>query len=193
MTSSGGPSGFPASIGMIHGRFQPFHNGHLEYLLAAAARCQELLIGLANPDSFDVESSEPHRHLPESNPFTYAERVLMLDALLGDLNIQRRAHVVPFPIHRPAVWADYVPDGTVHFLRVFDAWGRTKAARLEQAGFDVVVLHAGRPKTVSGFQVRALLLAGERWEQHVPRAVARVIRSLPAARACQLGLPVPVD
>ena len=25
-------------LGMIHGRFQPFHNGHLAYLTAAAAR-----------------------------------------------------------------------------------------------------------------------------------------------------------
>ena len=35
---------------MIHGRFQPFHNGHLEYLRGAAERSDEVWIGITNPD-----------------------------------------------------------------------------------------------------------------------------------------------
>jgi len=35
---------------MIHGRFQPFHNGHLEYMRGAADRSDELWIGITNPD-----------------------------------------------------------------------------------------------------------------------------------------------
>jgi len=31
---------------MIHGRFQPFHNGHLEYMRGAADRSDELWIGI---------------------------------------------------------------------------------------------------------------------------------------------------
>jgi len=65
---------------MIHGRFQPFHNGHLEYLRGAAASCDELFVGITNPDPWRVkeEPSDPLRHLPESNPFTYVERLLMV-------------------------------------------------------------------------------------------------------------------
>jgi cytidyltransferase-like protein len=36
--------------GMIHGRFQPFHLGHLEYLRGAAGRCDEIIVGITNPD-----------------------------------------------------------------------------------------------------------------------------------------------
>ena len=36
--------------GMIHGRFQPLHNGHLAYLEAAAERCDHLFVGITNPD-----------------------------------------------------------------------------------------------------------------------------------------------
>lgn len=32
--------------GMIHGRFQPFHNGHWQYARAALARCDVLIIGI---------------------------------------------------------------------------------------------------------------------------------------------------
>lgn len=40
--------------GMIHGRFQPFHNGHLEYALAALSRCSHLIVGITNPDPSTV-------------------------------------------------------------------------------------------------------------------------------------------
>ncbi|MGZ4357283.1 MAG: adenylyltransferase/cytidyltransferase family protein, partial [Gaiellaceae bacterium] len=35
---------------MIHGRFQPLHNGHLEYLRGAAAQSEEVFVGITNPD-----------------------------------------------------------------------------------------------------------------------------------------------
>ena len=35
--------------GMIHGRFQPFHKGHLEYMRGAAECCDELFVGITNP------------------------------------------------------------------------------------------------------------------------------------------------
>ena len=40
---------------MIHGRFQPFHNGHLEYLRGAAECCDELFVGITNPDPARVK------------------------------------------------------------------------------------------------------------------------------------------
>ncbi|TMK95420.1 MAG: hypothetical protein E6G42_02925 [Actinobacteria bacterium] len=48
---------------MVHGRFQPFHNGHLEYLRGAAARCDELFVGITNPDPRRIkeEPSDPLR------------------------------------------------------------------------------------------------------------------------------------
>ena len=35
---------------MIHGRFQPFHLGHLEYLAGAASEADEVWVGITNPD-----------------------------------------------------------------------------------------------------------------------------------------------
>ena len=47
--------------GMIHGRFQPFHNGHLEYMRGAAERSDELWVGITNPDPARImpEASDP--------------------------------------------------------------------------------------------------------------------------------------
>jgi cytidyltransferase-like protein len=163
---------------MIHGRFQPFHNGHLEYLRGAAARSDEVFVGITNPDPERVreEASDPLRHLPESNPFSYVERLLMVEAVAEDEGI--RVHVIPFPVNEPELWAAYVPSRVTQYLRLFSEWGGTKLDRMRDAGYEVVVLDEGAEKEISGADVRAALRAGADWEALVPPGVARVIRSL---------------
>jgi cytidyltransferase-like protein len=166
------------NLGMIHGRFQPFHNGHLEYLLGAAARSEEVFVGITNPDPQRIkeEPSDPRRHLPESNPFTYVERLLMVEAVAEDEGI--RAHVIPFPVNEPELWSAYVPEGVTQYLRLFSEWGGTKLDRMREAGYEVVVLDEGADKRISGSDVRAALRSDADWETLVPPGVARVIRSL---------------
>jgi cytidyltransferase-like protein len=163
---------------MIHGRFQPFHNGHLEYLRGAAARSDEVFVGITNPDPRRVkeEPSDPLRHLPESNPFTYVERLLMIEAVAQDEAIP--VHVIPFPVNEPELWSAYVPDGVTQYLRLFSEWGGTKLERMRDAGYEVVILDEGAEKQLSGRDVREALRTGSDWELFVPPGVARVIRSL---------------
>jgi nicotinamide-nucleotide adenylyltransferase len=166
---------------MIHGRFQPFHNGHLEYLRGAAARCDEVFVGITNPDPARIktEDSDPLRHLPESNPFSYVERLLMVKAAAGDLGIGlERLHVIPFPVNEPELWAAYVPEDVVQFIRVFSDWGGTKLERLRESGYEVVVLDEGSEKEVSGADVRAALRDGGDWKRLVPPGVAGVLARL---------------
>jgi nicotinamide-nucleotide adenylyltransferase len=137
---------------MIHGRFQPFHNGHLEYLRGAAARCDEIFVGITNPDPERIkpESADPLRHLPESNPYTYVERLLMVEAAAADAGIAaERLHVIPFPVNEP---------------------------ELREAGYEVVVLDEGAEKELSGADVREALRSGGDWEALVPPGVADVLR-----------------
>jgi cytidyltransferase-like protein len=167
--------------GMIHGRFQPFHLGHLEYLRAASARSDELFVGITNPDPTRIrpEPSDPARHLPESNPWTYAERLLMVKAAAGDLGLDlARVHVIPFPVNEPELWPASVPDGVTQYLRLFSEWGGTKLERLQDAGYEVVVLDQGAEKEISGADVRAALREGGDWESFVSQGVAQVIHEL---------------
>jgi len=112
--------------GMIHGRFQPPHLGHLRYMELAAARCDELFVGITNPDrrAMRPEPDDPTRHLPESNPFTYTERMLMMGAAAREAGIER-VRLIPFPITEPDLWDDYLPGDVVHFVRVLSPWGNT--------------------------------------------------------------------
>jgi nicotinamide-nucleotide adenylyltransferase len=166
---------------MIHGRFQPFHNGHLEYMRQAAERCDELFVGITNPDPARIraEAEDPLRHLPESNPFSYTERLLMAKAAAAGLGLDpARVHVIPFPVNEPELWSAYVPNGVTQYLRLFSAWGGAKLERLRDAGYEVVVLDEGAEKELSGTEVRAALRAGGDWAALVPPGVAEVIAEL---------------
>ncbi len=166
---------------MIHGRFQPFHLGHQEYLRGAAERSDEVFVGITNPDPYRIkpEPADPSRHLPASNPWTYVERLLMVKAAAADLGLElARVHVIPFPVNEPELWPAYVPAGATQYIRLFSEWGGTKLERFRDAGYDVVVLDEGADKQISGADVRAAIREGGDWESLVPAGVARVIRSL---------------
>jgi cytidyltransferase-like protein len=161
--------------GMIHGRFQPFHLGHLEYLKGAAARSDEVWVGITNPDPTRVkpEPADPARHLPESNPYSYAERLLMVEAAAEEIDVD--VHVIPFPVNEPELWDAYVPRDVTHFIRLFSDWGGAKIERLRAAGYEVVILDEGAEKEVSGADVRAAIRDGGDWQSLLPAGVARVI------------------
>lgn len=169
--------------GMVHGRFQPFHRGHLQYTVAAVSQCDHLLIGITNPDPSLIlpEETDAERHRPEANPFTFFERQWMIRAALTEVGIALdRVSLVPFPIHHPDRWRFYCPLDTVQFLRVFSAWGREKLQRFQAEGYRVEVLDVGAVKEISGAEVRRRLREGQKWEELLPPAVAEVLREIGA-------------
>lgn len=170
--------GSSAEWGCVHGRFQPFHNEHLEYVLHAKERCRSLIVGITNPDPTWVraEASSPHRHQQESNPFTYLQRALMVrDSLLAEGVRPDHFSIVPFPIHDPRLCRYYVPAGAVHFVRVYSGWEREKVHRLRAAGFAVEILDVGKEKKISGVEVRHRIRSGLPWEYLVPAGTAAVV------------------
>lgn len=169
--------------GMVHGRFQPFHRGHLEYALSALQYCDHLIISITNPDPSLIvqEPSDPERHLPAANLFTFFERQWMVRAALAEAGCDaHRVSVVPFPIHHPERWRFYCPPSTTQFVRIFSAWGREKVERFQARGWPVVILDEGGKKQVSGAEVRRRLLVGQGWEELVPVAVARILSEIGA-------------
>ncbi len=164
--------------GMIHGRFQPFHLEHLRYFRLAWERSENVLVGITNPDpsTLKVDEYSQHRHLPEENPFTFTERLMMIQKTLREEGYpMERVFIVPFPIHHPDRWHHYVPAGTVMYVIVYSPWEQQKAERLREAGFEVVVVDS-LTKGISGRQLRSLLAADGDWESLVPGAVARFLR-----------------
>jgi len=172
-----------ARYGMVHGRFQPFHCGHLQYALAALARCEHLIVGITNPDPSLIvpEATDPERHRPTANVFTFFERQRMIRSALAEVGVDlTHVSIVPFPIHHPERWLCYCPAETTQFVRLLSAWGREKAKRFQEKGWAVEVLDASAAKDVSGYEVRRRLREGQGWEDLVPCAVAQVLKEISA-------------
>ena len=73
-------------IGVVHGRFQGLHRGHAEYLVAARERCDRLIVGITAPNRHTASSNagDSHRSQREHNPFTFYERLCMVEACLTE-------------------------------------------------------------------------------------------------------------
>lgn len=166
--------------GVIHGRFQILHLAHMDYLLAGKSRCRFLYVGITNPDpdltkdaSEDVNRSQDH-----ANPFTYFERLEMTRDALVEFGISRNEfEIVPFPITHPHLIKYYTPLDAAYFVTIYDQWGRAKAVTLEKLGLNVEVMW-DRPldeKTISGTHVRQLIAEGGKWDNLVPKSVAKYL------------------
>jgi cytidyltransferase-like protein len=166
-------------VAVIHGRFQPLHLGHLEYLLAGAARCDVLVVGITNPDPSQIaaEPTDPARGAEGANPFTYYDRYLMVEAALTEAGVGRdRLRIVPFPHSFPERLRFYAPADAVYLLTLYDEWGDTKLDRFHALGLTTEVMWRRTDKPISGTRVRQAIESGGDWEPLVPPAVAKVIK-----------------
>lgn len=170
----------PTTTGLVHGRFQPFHNDHLKFILAAFEKVDFMYVGITNPDPrlTSEDSADSDRSRASSNPCTYYERQDMVISSLMESGMAReRFTVVPFPINFPELWKHYAPQDALYFLTIYDEWGERKFRLLKENGLEVDVLwrkpEAEKGITASG--VRENIALNRPWQHLVPAGTARSI------------------
>lgn len=170
-------------VGVVFGRFQPFHKAHLVYVTEAFKRCDFLFIGITNPDASEriFHASDPARSSDSANPLTFWQRGLLIEVALHEAGIASDTFsIVPFPLNNPKLLQSYVPLDARFYITIYDDWGRHKRDLLVSLGLDVEVMWEKDPahKGISATQVRQLIRAGEPWEELVPAAVATGMKNL---------------
>lgn len=168
--------------GVIHGRFQGLHHGHMEYLLEAKNRCDFLFIGITNPDPGLTRENitDLKRSKSEENPFTYFERLIMLRDAMIEANIGRNEfEIVPFPINVPELIKFYTPLDALYFVTIYDDWGKHKLKTIEDLGCktDLMWVRTLDERFTTGKDVRKLIAAGEPWEHLLPPSVTSYIKN----------------
>lgn len=164
-------------LGFIHGRFQLFHNEHLQYALDAKARCKKLIVGITSPENATLirEEVDPHRSNASANPFTFYERFNMVKAALLAAGVPREDfEIVPYPIERPEILYNYVPLTATSFFTIYDKWGEEKLHRLSELGYGTVVIPRGE-KGMCSTEIRTKIIKEEDWKNMVPEAVYNYI------------------
>ena len=167
-------------IGVIHGRFQMLHFGHMEYLLAGKERCEYLIIGITNPDSFLTKYSDanPHRSTSLANPLTYFERFQMINVAMVEAGVKRNEFdVVPFPINYPELIFNYAPRSAKYYMTIYDEWSREKQLSLQNLGCNIEVMwtRTNSEKVTSGSEVRDCILHNKAWDHLAPKSVYNYI------------------
>ena len=169
----------PTDVAVIHGRFQPLHIGHMEYLLAGIERCRLLVIGITNPDPWQVkvEPTDAARGETAANPCTYYERYDMIDGAMVEEGVSREAfRIVPFPHGFPERLSHYAPEDAEYLLSIYGDWGEAKLERFGERNLRTHVLWRRTETVTSGTEVRSRIAAGQDWQHLVPPATARTIR-----------------
>lgn len=169
--------------GCVHGRFQPFHIEHLEYVLAAIKQCKHLAIGLVKgpPPSYQTKNiqqySPLHRHEKFSNPLSFDERARLITAALVHNNIApNRFSFINFPIDEPTLIVDYLPKTTICYTTRCDIWSDEKIKRLEENGFIVKILFDRDENRLHARNIRELVINGDlTWKNLVPDPIAPML------------------
>ncbi|MFY9716534.1 MAG: nicotinamide-nucleotide adenylyltransferase, partial [Thermoplasmata archaeon] len=149
--------------GLLVGRFQPFHSGHLGLVrrIRADAPSDELVLAIGSAEQ---------SYTPE-NPFTASERYEMIARALAEAGV---AGVVAIPvpdIHRHSLWVGYLEGLLPPFRRVYTNNPLTRLL-FEKAGYAVESPELIDRGEFEGKKIRARLAAGEPLGGTVPPAVA---------------------
>jgi len=149
---------------LIIGRFQPFHNGHMEVVKYIVSRYDDVIVGIG---------SAQYSHTLE-NPFTAGERHLMISRSLEAQGIHNYYLVPIEDLHRNSIWVAHVESIAPPFDVVFANNPLTKRL-FEERGYKVEVPPFYDRSKYSGREVRRRIIKGEQWEHLVPEEVYRTI------------------
>jgi len=155
--------------GLLVGRMQPIHNGHIQVIKKAFKDVDELIMGIG---SAQLSHST-------KDPFTAGERVMMLTKALSENNIDSsNYYIIPIvDILMNSVWVSHVKMLTPPFEKVFSGNPLVQQLFTEE-GFDVDIPPLFNRTELSGTEVRRRMINDENWKSLVPSSVVEVINKI---------------
>ncbi|MCI4332727.1 MAG: nicotinamide-nucleotide adenylyltransferase [Thermoplasmata archaeon] len=172
----------PDVRGLLVGRFQPFHLGHLAVVrhIVHDRPTEPLVLGIGSAED---------AYTPD-NPFTASERFEMIARALGAEKITGWL-AVPIPdIHRHSLWVAHVEELVPEFSRVYTNNPLTRTL-FEKADYAVEATPLFDRERNEGASIRRLLREdAPGWRERVPPSVASYLDSLRATeRLRSFGAP----
>ncbi|MFB5609209.1 MAG: nicotinamide-nucleotide adenylyltransferase [Nitrosarchaeum sp.] len=155
--------------GLMMGRFQPFHLGHLDLVKQILNECDEVIIAI---------TSSQFNYL-EKDPFTAGERLEMIHNSLkeSDLDLSRCFIVAIENQFNVATWASYLKSVLPHFDKVYSG-NEYVQMLLADSGISVV-----SPKFLDRLQynatrIRLMIVSDDNWQNFVPHAVVDFLKKI---------------
>lgn len=153
--------------GLICGRWQPLHNGHIKLIQKALKECQHLTIVIGSAQD----------EINQRNPYTYHQRYLMIkNVFLDDLVYKHRMEIVPKrDINNPPEWAcNILGHVLIHSdsndpVDVYYAGSEYDASLFKEHGIPVEITKRELSNLKSGTEIRDMILRKDnRWKEYTP-------------------------
>ena len=155
--------------GLLIGRFQPFHLGHMKCVHHALERLPELIIAIGSAQF----SHTLH------NPFTAGERVTMIRLALDEAKIDADKYFL-IPVRDLRIhdlWVPHVVSQTPRFEVVYS--NEPITSRLfKEAGFRVEPITFYDREKYSSTEIRERVVHRKSWEELVSKSVATYIKNI---------------
>jgi len=143
--------------GLLIGRFQPFHLGHLEALRFALSKVDKLWVGLGS-------SNKP---IEKNNPFTAEERKEMILSSIDD-SMKGRISIYFIPdVDNHVKWIEKIDTIVPKFDIIFSNDELTKHLYSKRTIQVIPIPFLNRDK-LSGTNIRDLIISDQKWDDLVP-------------------------
>ena len=155
--------------GILIGRMQPIHKGHIQVIKKILEEVDEIIIGIG--------SAQLSHEL--KNPFTAGERIVMVSQALAEENIHPgRYYIIPMEdVNFNAIWAAHVKMMTPPFSIVYSGNPLVKQL-FEEEGYEVKNPPLFDRLRLSGSEVRRKILSDENWQDLVANSTIEVIAEI---------------
>ncbi|MFQ5440373.1 MAG: nicotinamide-nucleotide adenylyltransferase [Nitrosopumilaceae archaeon] len=163
--------------GMMMGRFQPFHLGHLDLVQQILKECDEVIITI---------TSSQFNYL-EKDPFTAGERIDMIHDSLkeSDLDMSRCWIVAIENQFNIATWPSYLKSMLPHFDKVYSGNEYVKML-LSDFGVDVVAPVFLDREKYNATRIRSMMISADNWKELVPSAVSKFMDKINAKNRLEI-------
>ena len=152
-------------VGIVIGRFQPFHKGHAHLIDRALRLCNKLIIGIGSSNTIDKD-----------NPFSYEKRLEMVTRFIENEKLQHRIEkIVPIPdVPNDDEWLKL----TIKNAGKFDvALGNNDWVNgiFKERGIGIIEFPFYKRHLLEGTKIRDLMQAGKPWRDRVPSIISKII------------------
>ena len=155
--------------GLLIGRFQPFHLGHLDAFKFALSKVEQLWIGIGS-------SNKPNQ---KQNPFSADERKEMILSSI-DKSIENRIKIFYIPdLENHKKWIENIDTIVPKFDIVFSNDELTQSL-YSKRGIKVISVPFTNRDILSGTNVRDKINSNQKWEHLVPEGTKIVLQKLDA-------------
>ncbi|MEE1157327.1 MAG: nicotinamide-nucleotide adenylyltransferase [Methanobrevibacter sp.] len=155
--------------GILIGRLQPIHKGHIQVIKKILDEVDEIIIGIG--------SAQLSHELKD--PFTAGERIVMVKQALAEENINpSRYYIIPMEdINFNAIWSAHVKMMTPPFSIVYSGNPLVKQLFSED-GYEVRNPPLYDRLYLSGTEVRRRILADENWQELVADSTVEIMNEI---------------